>query len=237
MLLESDGDLDAESPARKRATTLTGIIRVVAVAFVWATAFVMVLEEVGIAVGPVLAAAGVGGIAIGFGAQSLVRDIISGFFVLMENQFDVGDVVEVAGVSGVVEEITLRTTVLRGLDGTRHVVPNGEIRVSSNLTKEYSRYIVDVPVPYESEPDEVVAVARRVSDTMSWEPNWGRLMRGPVEVLGIDDYAVRGLTVRMYLETAPGHQWSVGREFRRRLQQALRDEGLEIAHGQAIAVE
>ena len=232
--LLADGAED--SHARKRATTLTGIVRVAAAAVVWVTAFVMVLSEVGIAVGPVLAAAGVGGIAIGFGAQSLVRDVIAGFFILMENQFDVGDVAEVAGVSGKVESISLRTTVLRGLDGTRHVVPNGEIRVSSNLTKEYSRYVVDVPLAYDTDPDEVIAIARRVGEMMRWEPEWGRAMSEPLEVLGVEDYADRGLLVRMYLETVPGQQWRVGREFRQRLQRALREAGLEIAQSQSRLV-
>lgn len=225
-----------DSHARKRATTLTGIVRVACVAIVWVTAFVMVLSEAGIAVGPVLAAAGVGGIAIGFGAQSLVRDVIAGFFILMENQFDVGDVAEVAGVSGAVESISLRTTVLRGLDGTRHVVPNGEIRVSSNLTKGYSRYVVDVPLPYDTEVDEVVAVARRVAEEMRWEPAWARAITAPLEVLGVEDYADRGAMLRMYVQTLPGHQWGVGREFRARLQRALREQGLEIAQGLAAVV-
>lgn len=225
LLADGGGD----SHARKRATTLTGIVRVAAVVVVWVTAFVTVLSEVGIAVGPVLAAAGVGGIAIGFGAQSLVRDVISGFFILMENQFDIGDVVDVAGVSGAVESISLRTTVLRGLDGTRHVVPNGEIRVSSNLTTGYSRYVVDVPLPYATDIDEVIAVARRVAEEMRWEPEWGRAISEPLEVLGVEDYADRGALLRMYVETLPGHQWRVGREFRGRLQRALREQGIEIA--------
>jgi small-conductance mechanosensitive channel len=188
------------------------------------------LGAAGVEIGPLIAAAGIGGIAIGFGAQSLVKDFFSGFFMVMERQFDVGDVVEVAGVGGVVESLGLRTTVVRSLDGSRHVVPNGEIRVTTNHTKEFSRYLVDLPVPYEHDTDEVAEIARRVTDEMRIDPRYAGSITAPVNVLGVDDYADSSVNVRMYLQTVPGRHWEIGREFRRRMKGALEDAGIGIPY-------
>jgi len=130
----------------KRAQTLGGLLRAGASMGIWVIAMMVVLGQVGVDIGPLVAAAGVGGVALGFGAQTLVRDLIAGFFLLVENHYDVGDVVEAGGASGTVEEISLRTTVLRNLEGRRHVVPHGEIRVTSNVNKELSRYTFDIVV-------------------------------------------------------------------------------------------
>ena len=214
----------------QRARTLSGVLRAAAVIVIWAVAGIMALGAAGVEIGPLIAAAGIGGIAIGFGAQSLVKDFFSGFFMVLERQFDVGDVVEVAGVTGKVESLGLRTTVVRSLDGSRHVVPNGEIRVTTNLTKEFSRYLVDLPVPYEHDTDEVAEIARRVADEMRVDPRYAGSMTAPATVLGVDEYADSSVNVRMYLQTVPGRQWEIGREFRRRMKGALEDAGIGIPY-------
>jgi small conductance mechanosensitive channel len=180
-------------------------------------------------VAPLIAAAGIGGIAIGFGAQTLVKDVISGFFVLLENQYDVGDVVRLGEFSGTVERVDLRTTTLRDIDGLRHVVPNGEIRISTNYTRVFSRYGVVLPVPYEQDLDQTIAIARAVAEDLRTGDFRG-VMTEPLNVLGVDDYAESAVNLRMYLQTLPGRQWDVGREFRKRLKVALDAEGLPMRY-------
>jgi len=225
-------EADAQRPDQslQRARTLSGVLRAVAVVVIWAIALIMALGAAGVAIGPLIAAAGIGGIAIGFGAQSLVKDFFSGFFMVMERQFDVGDVVEVAGVTGIVETLGLRTTIVRSLDGSRHVVPNGEIRVTTNHTKEFSRYLIDLPVPYEQDPDDVARIAREVAERMRAETRFRSLITAPATILGVDDYADSSVNLRMYLQTRPGKQWEVGREFRRRMKLALEEAGIGIPY-------
>ncbi len=174
----------AKSELHRRSRTLASVLRGLILAVVWTVAAITVLDQAGVQVAPILAAAGIAGIALGFGAQSLVKDILAGFFILMENQYDVGDVIQVAGVSGTVEAVNMRTTVLRALDGSRHVVPNGEIKVSSNLTKVYSRYLFVLPVPYEQDVDDAVAVLQEVAEELRQDPEFGPLMTAPLTVLG-----------------------------------------------------
>jgi small-conductance mechanosensitive channel len=206
------------------------VLRGVVLAVVWTVAAITVLDQAGVQVAPILAAAGIAGIALGFGAQSLVKDILAGFFILMENQYDVGDVIAIAGVSGTVEAVNMRTTVLRSLDGSRHVVPNGEITVSSNMTKVYSRYLFVLPVPYEEDVDRPIAVLEEVAEELSQDPEFGPLMTGTVTVLGVDQYGDSSVDVKCYVETVPGEQWKVGRELRRRLKMALDERGIEIPY-------
>jgi small-conductance mechanosensitive channel len=213
---------------QKRAHTLAGLLRAVILAIVWITAVVMVLELVGVPVAPLLATAGIGGIAIGFGAQSLVRDVVSGFFILLENQYDVGDTIEVANVSGIVEAVGLRTTVLRGADGTRHVVSNGEIRISSNQTRIFSRSVLVLPMPYDVDVDRVIAIASEAGADLRSDPSWGPDIRGDIEILGVDAFGVARMDVKLTVETRPGRQWAVGRELRRRIKLRLDREGISF---------
>jgi small conductance mechanosensitive channel len=210
-----------DEPTIKRAKTITGLARVTAVITIWVIAILTALAEIGVQIGPLLAAAGVGGIVIGLGAQSFVKDLIAGFFVIAERQYDVGDVVQVADVTGTVEEIGIRTTVLRDLDASRHVVPNGEIRVSTNMTRDFSRYLLDLPIPYDADPDAVMQIVRETAEQMRIEPHWKDDVVAPVDVLGVEDYAESAVTVRVLLQCRPGRQWAVGREYRRRLKAAL----------------
>lgn len=210
----------------RRAQTLASVMRSGFLALIWTIALISCLGQAGVAVGPILAAAGIVGVALGFGAQNLVRDLLGGFFILLEAQYDVGDVVQVASVSGTVEAVNLRTTVLRGEDGARHVVPNGEIRVSTNLTKTYSRYPLTIPVPYGEDVDRAIAVARRVAEQMRMDEPYRGLITRPFRVLGVDNFGAAGMEVSCYVETLPGEQWRVGRELRRRLAAAFAEEGI-----------
>lgn len=222
------GALLADEERQARVRTVVSVLRTVVAAVVWAIALLSALAAVGVNIAPLLAAAGIGGLAIGFGAQNLVRDTLAGFFVILEDHYHVGDVVSVAGVSGSVEAITLRTTTLRDLDGAVHVVPNGEIRVSSNLTKGTSRYVIDLPVPYGEDVDRAIDVARGAFEAMRAEDAFAPAVRGPLHVLGVDSYGPSELVVKMYVETAPGRQWEVGRELRRRLKAAFDEAGISI---------
>jgi len=217
----------------KRAKTITGVLRVTAVITVWIVIGLTALAEAGVAIGPLLAAAGVGGIVLGLGAQSLVRDLIAGLFILAERQYDVGDVIELRGPSsilltGEVEGIALRTTTLRALDATRHVIPNGQIYASSNMTRDRSRYLLDLPIPYETAPEDAARLVERTGERMLGDARWREHMLTPVKVLGVDAFADSAVMLRVYLETTPGHQWEVGREFRRRVLADFGAEGIEI---------
>jgi small-conductance mechanosensitive channel len=225
--------LGMDDPARahlsKRTLTMTNVLKATAIVAIWTIAVLLVLGLIGLPVAPLIAAAGIGGIAIGFGAQSLVKDVISGFFVLLENQYDVGDVVRLGEFSGTVERVDLRTTTLRDIDGLRHVVPNGEIRVSTNYTRGFSRYGLVLPVPYEQDLDRTIEIARAVAEELRTGDFQG-VMTEPLNVLGVDDFADSAVNLRMYLQTLPGRQWDVGREYRRRLKAALDAEGMPMRY-------
>lgn len=225
-----EGEDAGISDLRRRSKTLASVLRGTVIVVIWTVAVITALDQTGVRVAPILAAAGIGGIAIGFGAQSLVKDVLAGFFVLLENQYDVGDVIRVAGVSGSVESVNLRTTVLRDLDGARHVVPNGQIEVSTNLTKVFSRYLLVLPVPYDVEVDRAVGVLERVSEELRAESPYREAIVAPITVLGVDDFSEQAVDVKAFVETVPGEQWRVGRELRRRLKLALDAEGIEIPY-------
>ncbi|MGH2771647.1 MAG: mechanosensitive ion channel family protein [Actinomycetota bacterium] len=214
----------------KRARTLGKILLAAFRIVIWTVASLMVLSLLGVDVRPLLAAAGVGGIALGFGAQNLVRDILAGFFILFEHHYDVDDIVSIGGVNGKVESIGIRTTTLRDLDGRRHIVPNGEVRTSTNLTKDFSRYLFDLPISYEQDIDRAVAVAREAAENMRKEPEYGELILVPLEVLGVDNYADSNISVKVYVETVPGKQFRVGRELRRRIKQAWDGDGISVPY-------
>ena len=217
-----------EEEIRKRANTLTAVLVTAGQVFVIGMAVFMVLSELGINIAPVLAGAGVAGIALGFGAQSLVKDIIAGLFVIMENQYRVGDVVKVADVAGLVEEVNLRRTVLRDLDGVVHVVPNGEIRVASNFTKEWSRVNLNISVAYDTDLDRATAVINRVCEEMAREPQWAPLILKTPQVLRVDNLGDSGIDLKVLGDTKPIRQWDVTGEIRKRVKKAFDEEGIEI---------
>jgi small conductance mechanosensitive channel len=212
----------------KRASTLGGIFRRAAKLVIWIVAIVMVLREAGFDIGPILAGAGIVGLAVGFGAQNLVRDIISGMFLLVENQVRVNDVAIINGTGGLVEELNLRTTVLRGLDGTVHIFPNGAINSLSNMTHGYSYYLLDVGVAYKEDTDRVVSVLKAIADEMMQEEEYRTLILEPLEVLGVDKFADSAVIIKARIKTVPIQQWVVGREMNRRIKKKFDELGIEI---------
>lgn len=213
---------------RKRVTTLTNLLRTIALMVLWSVVVVICLDQLGLDITPILAGAGIVGLAVGFGAQNLVRDVISGFFLVLENQVRVGDVAIINGTGGLVESITFRTIVLRDLAGVVHVFPNGTINTLSNMTKEWSAYVIDVGVAYKEDTDRVVEVMRRVAEELRQDPDYSERILEPIEIFGVDNFGESEVTIKARLKTLPIQQWNVGREYRRRLKKAFDAEGIEI---------
>jgi small conductance mechanosensitive channel len=193
-----------------------------------AVTVMMILKEFGIEIGPILAAAGIAGLAVGFGAQSLVKDVISGFFILLEDQIRVGDVVNIAGKGGLVEKVNLRTTVLRDVAGNVHYVPNGHIDVVTNMTKEYSRYVFDIGIAYRENVDEVIGVIKNIDEELRNDPEFKGDILEPIEIMGLDQFASSSVIIKARTTTLPIKQWRVGREFNRRLKMKFDELGIEI---------
>ena len=220
------GDMAGE--AAKRAETLVRLLRQAIVIVIWVMALLIVLNELGVAVGPILASAGVVGLAVGFGAQNLVRDVISGFFMILENQVRIGDVAVVNGTGGLVEQINFRTLVLRDLSGIVHIFPNGSVTTLANLTKQWSAYVFDIGVAYKEDTDRVVQILKQVGAELRADEYFGPLMVDDVEVFGVDAFADSAVMIKGRLRTQPIKQWEVGRQFLRRVKQAFDREGVEI---------
>ena len=219
--------LDALERA-KRARTLGSLIRNVSTAMISGVAVLMILNELKINIAPVLAGAGILGLAVGFGAQTLVRDIISGFFLILEDQVRVGDVAAINGQGGLVEAINLRTIVLRDAEGTVHVYPNGAITTLANRSKDFSYYVIDVGIPYHENPDRVMDVLRDVGERLQADDRFGPLILAPLEIMGVEAFADWSVTLKMRIKTVPLKQWEVGRELRRRILKAFGEHGIEI---------
>ncbi len=229
-LTEDDGEGDTlrAIEAKKRADTLANVTsRTVSVA-VWAIAVAMALSEIGFDVGPLLAGAGVAGIAIGFGAQNLVRDFFAGFFLLSENQIRVGDVAVINGQGGLVEQMNLRTTILRDGAGAVHVFPNGAITQLTNKTRDYSFYVFDVGVAYKEDIEQVMGVMRSVAEEMKQDPEIGKMMLAPIEVFGLDKFADSSVVIQARIKTTPNQQWTVGRAYNLRLKKRFDAEDIEF---------
>lgn len=224
--LEQEGDVPSER--EKRAKTLSGIIHASVTVFIYAAAGMMLLTECGVSIGPLLAGAGIASLAIGFGAQTLVKDVISGFFILMENQLRVGDVVNIAGVGGLVEAVNLRTTRLRDLEGRVHIVPNGLIEVATNFTKDWSRALIEIGVAYKEDVDQVIQVLQQAGESMQKDPAFSRVILEPLTILGLDSFGESSVNLRMYFKTVPIKQWDVAREFRKRVKKTFDERGIEI---------
>ncbi len=212
----------------QRTRTLVGLLRSVGRVIIFVIFLFMFLSAIGLDLGPLLAGAGVVGLAISFGAQSLVKDVISGLFILIENQFGVGDVIRIGNVSGAVERMTLRVVVLRDVHGVVHIVPNGEIKTVSNLTRTWARVVLDVGVAYKENTDRVVAVMREVGRELWDDEQWRPLLIEPVEVPGIESFTDSAVTIRITAKTLPLKQWDVARELRRRLKRRFDAEEIEI---------
>lgn len=226
--LVEDEDPSTRSEAEKRAQTLGRIARQAVAVLTWSVAGMLVLSELGINLGPILAGAGIAGLAVGFGAQTLVKDLIGGFFILFENQFRVGDVISTAGVAGLVESINLRTTVLRDLEARVHVIPNGSIAVLTNFTREWSRPVLDIGVAYKEDTDRCMAVLKGVGDEMEKDPEFGSKLTGPFEYPGVAEFGDSAVVLRVMVPTQPMERWNVLRELNRRVKKAFDQHGIEI---------
>lgn len=212
----------------KRARTLGSVVNKAASVLIVTIAVVMVMKELHLDIGPVLTSAGIVGVALGFGAQTLVRDIISGFFLILEDQIRVGDVAAINGVGGLVEELNLRTIVLRDIEGAVHVFPNGAITTLANKSKDFSYYVMDLGISYREDPDRVAAVLRKIGQELQSDPSFGPFILAPIEVLGIEAFAEWAVQLKVRIKTVPLKQWDVGRELRRRIKKGFDAEGIEI---------
>lgn len=215
MMLKS-GDSN-EYELQKRAETIQNLSGKALFMLIWVIAGLMILKEMNFDVRPLLAGAGVAGVAIGFGAQNIIKDVLAGMFLMMENQIRVNDVAVINGKTGLVEEINLRTTVLRGEDGAVHIFPNGVIQGLSNLTREYSYYVFNLSLAYTEDIDYVISILKNIGEELTREEPYRSAVFAPIEILGVDKLADSGAIVKARFKTIPNQQWIVGREMNRRI--------------------
>jgi len=220
----------------QRAETLTHVFTRTGATLLIVLGFFTALPELGVNIGPLLAGVGIAGIAVGFGAQSLVKDVISGMFILIDNQYGKGDVVEIADKTGVVQDIGLRRTVLRDLDGIVHYVPNGEIVVSSNMTQEYSRVNLNVSVSYAEDLDYVMQVINEVGEELAAHEDWKSVIISPPRSLRVDSFGESGIDIKILGDVQPIRQWEVMGELRRRLKRRFDEKGIEIPFPHRVMV-
>jgi len=212
----------------KRAATVSNVIRKSLILVIWTLAVLMALQKLGFEIGPLVASLGVAGIAVGFGAQSLVKDVLGGIFLLLENQIRVNDVAVINGTGGLVEEINLRTTVLRAENGSVHIFPNGSIQSLSNLTRDYSYYVFELSLDYAVDPGEVAAELKRIGEEIAVEEAYKGSILAPVEIYGVDHLTSSAMVVKGRFKTLPGQQWTIGREMNRRIKIRFGEVGIGV---------
>ena len=213
---------------RKRTETLVRVFMGIARVIIILLVILMILSELTVPIGPILAGFGIAGLGIGFGAQWLIKDLIAGIFVLMENQYRVGDVVKVADVTGLVEDINMRKTVLRDLDGIVHHVPNGEIRVASNYARHFSRVNLNISVAYDTDLDSAINIINRVCQEMTEEEQWKKLFKSVPQVLRVDNLGDSGIDIKIVGDVQPLQQWNIMGQLRLRIKKVFDAEGIEI---------
>ncbi|HKL48447.1 MAG TPA: mechanosensitive ion channel family protein [Desulfuromonadales bacterium] len=216
------------SDVAKRVETLFRLVRQAVRIVLWTLVALIVLQNMGVEIGPILAGAGILGLAVGFGAQNLVRDVISGFFFILEDQIRVGDVAIINGTGGLVERVNLRTIVLRDLAGTVHVFPNGTVSTLSNMTHTWSAWVFDIGVAYKEDTDRVVEIIKDVGRKMREDPELGPAIIEDLEIFGVNKFADSAVEIKGRIKTRPIQQWTVGREFQRRIKYAFDEQGIEI---------
>ena len=217
-------DLEME----KRLNTLMGIIRKGVSIIIWAVFIMILLRKINVDIAPILAGAGIIGLAVGFGSQELVRDLISGFFILLENQIRTGDVAIINGTGGLVEKIELRTITLRDLSGVVHIFQNGKINTISNMTKDWSAMVFDIGVAYKEDLTQVMKLMKQVADDMMKEEEYKSKILEPMEIFGLDSFGDSALIVKGRIKTTPNNQWTIGREYRKRLKEVFDQNRIEI---------
>jgi len=214
--------------AEKRINTLIGIISGLVKIILWMIFLMIILGKFGINIGPILASAGILGLAVGFGAQELVRDFISGFFILLENQVRTGDVAIINGTGGLVEKIELRTITLRDLSGVVHIFQNGKINSLSNMTKEWSAVVLEIGVAYKEKVETVMEMMKSVGDDIKADEVHGKSILEPIEIFGLDKFGDSAIVIKARIKTKPGMQWTIGREYRKRLKLMFDENNIEI---------
>lgn len=211
----------------KRMNTIVRIFSWTVSVLITVIAFMMIAQEFGIQIAPLLASAGIVGVAIGFGGQYLVRDVITGFFLIFENQYRIGDVVNMEGLGGVVEDISLRVTTLRDMNGTVHYIPHGEIKKVSNLSKQFAKVNLNVSVSYRTDLNKLIEVINRVGSELASDPNWKDLIDEAPAFLRVDSFDDSAISVKIVGVTKPLQQWSVTGELRKRIKEAFDAEGIK----------
>lgn len=226
MMLKSGSGNEYE--IEKRVQTVSGVSKKGLIVLIWTISFIMILKELNFEIWPLVTGAGVIGVAVGFGAQSIIKDILSGLFLLVENQIRINDVAVINGKSGLVEEINLRTTVIRAEDGAVHIFPNGSIQSISNLTREYSYYVFNLSVDYKENTDQVVGVLKQIADELQSEEAYHSAILAPLEVMGVDQLADFAVVIKARFKTMPGQQWLIGREMNRRIKLRFEEARIDM---------
>jgi small conductance mechanosensitive channel len=223
-----------EEAERQREDTLIRIFSGATGILIMIIAFLMILKEAGLDIGPMLAGAGIAGLAIGFGGQYLIRDIISGLFIILENQYRIGDVITINDKSGIVEDISLRKTTIRDISGTVHHIPHGEIKIVSNQSKDYARVNIDIGVSYNSNLENVISVINRTGEELACDPYFKELIISPPKFLRVNEFADSAIIIKILGDTKTLKQWEVAGELRKRLKVAFDREGIEIPFPQMV---
>jgi small-conductance mechanosensitive channel len=229
----ADSNMSSESESRRENTLIrifNGALRIA----IFTLAFMMILQESGLEIGPILAGAGIVGLALGFGGQYLIRDIITGLFIILENQYRIGDVVNIDGTSGGVEDISLRMTTLRDLNGTTHHIPHGDIKRVSNLSKKFARINLDIGVAYNSDLEKVIKVINQTGKELSEDPQYAEFFITPPQFLRVNEFADSAIVVKILGDTMPLKQWELTGELRKRIKIAFDREGIEIPFPQRV---
>jgi moderate conductance mechanosensitive channel len=228
LIKKSEAEGEPPSESQKRIETIVRLIRQALMLALWLTFGLVILKEFGVEVGPILASAGVVGLAVGFGAQNLVRDIISGIFIILENQIRVGDVAIINGTGGLVEKIQFRTTILRDVAGVVHIFPNGSITTLSNLTNEWSAYVFEIGVAYKENTDHVIEIMKTVGNALKLNDKFGKYMLEEPDIFGVEKFGDSAVIIKGRIRTKPIRQWAVGREYLRRIKLAFDENNIEI---------
>lgn len=230
----TDKDPARVSEEERRAQTFAAILDYAARVLVFAVAGLVVLNEVGTDITPFVTGAGIAGVALGFGAQSLVKDVLAGVFILTEEHFRVGDVVEIAGKSGQVERVNLRTTFVRDLDGAMHIVPNGQITVATNKSFRWSRVVLDLQLGYDTDLQKVEELLARIGAETKADPVWGKDLLEEPQVMGVESFNESSINLRLLVKTLPLRQWDVARHLRRRIKDAFDQAGVKMPFPQRV---
>ena len=219
---------------KKREDTLISIFSASSVIAIFSIAGLMILQEIGMQIGPLLAGAGIIGLAFGFGGQYLIRDVITGLFIILENQYRIGDVIKFENIGGTVEKITLRMTTLRDLDGVVHYIPHGEVKQVSNLSKQFARVNLNIGVAYDTDLNQAIKVINVTGNTMYSEEFWKTSLLSPIQFLRVDNLGDSSISLKVLGETISGKQWEIAGEFRKRIKEAFDKEGIVIPFPQRV---